>query len=685
MTTTTFDITINHNHPAIEKALAYMAAHDQDHATTQNGVGFNGRDTDFGCSLAQQASTKRLSDKQHELACKMLWRYNNTQLAPAGISLPVLGDLQKWLQERERIHPYKPITTALPPASSSMGQVFLQDGQLAIRLPSDYWVWVPKIKSIQVAGRTVAQYQGATRLWLLTVDWLDRVQEELPTTHFDYTPEVLTYKVEQEKRKQLAALQEEMRKAANAKRVKKLLDAAQLDDPLPAGFCLKEHQKEAARFVFEYERVLIGDEQGVGKTYEALVAAKAYQLVYNCEIICAVPVSVKQNWYNEAARVGCKIQVVSNSSAGIPKPVALTKKFVLIADESHAFKNPNTLRTKAITTLAHSPQALAVIFMTGTPIPNGSPTDIYPTLKALQHPLGASKAAFERRYCGSKASLRELYQVLTEEQPVMIRRKLTDVTDLPPFSRQMVDGVLTPYDQSVYDARFKELQEEYNQRVADSEISSEGWELVLLNHLRHAGSTAKINTVVDLALQILQGSDGEDGEQVVIFTVFKDTAKTIEERLQSKGFVVDVLSGDTKQQDRDPMVQRFQKKQTDAIVCLTQAGGVGITLTAASKVILADRDWRLNEQAESRVNRISQTKPTTAYWVSYTLIDQWLDNKLIEKAETSSLILEGYSTGLEGIDWSEEARNLLAAVFSGEYKLPTDSYEEELPDYDETF
>jgi len=270
----------------------------------------------------------------------------------------------------------------------------------------------------------------------------------------------------------------------------------------------------------------------------------------------------------------------------------------------------------------------------------------------------------------SEGYLRELHQILTVEQPVMIRRTKEQVLDLPMFTRQMVEGVLTPYAQSIYDAKFKALQAEYNRRVAEDEISSNGWELVMLNHLRHAGSVAKIDTVVDLAFEFLQGVDGLAGEQVVIFTVFKDTAFEIQQRLQAQGFIVDVLSGDTKQSDRDPMVQRFQTKQTDAIVCLAQAGGVGITLTSASKVIMADRDWNLHSQCESRIDRLGQTKPTTAYWCSYTIVDQWIDNKLIEKENTSDLILQGYSTGIEGVNWSEEARNLLAAVFSGEYKLP---------------
>lgn len=414
-------------------------------------------------------------------------------------------------------------------------------------------------------------------------------------------------------------------------------------------------------------------------TLEALVTAKAYQQAFGYSVVCIVPVTAKDNWLREAKAVGVSINVFSNSFAGIPKPSAVTTDFVLIVDESHVFKNLQAQRTKNLMTLGKSPHVQAIICMTGTPIDNGSPANIFSTLKLLGHRLGASKAAFEKRYCGYTnpelverprqqphylSNLRELRRILTVEEPVMIRRKLADVVDLPPFTRQMVDGVLTPEAEATYHKTFLALQEEYNRRCADNEISADGWHLVLMNHLRHAGSLAKVGSVVDLTLQFLYGQDGVEGEQVVVFTVFKDTAQQIAEQIRAKGFTVDLLTGEAKQSDRDPVVQKFQQHKTDVLVCTIQAGGVAITLTAASKVILADRDWRLNEQAESRINRISQTKPTTAYWVRHTLVDAYIDNILIDKAETSDLVLDGYSTGLSGIDWSKEARHLLDLVFA---------------------
>jgi superfamily II DNA or RNA helicase len=688
---TMINITANLNHPQVEAAVQYLASLDTDHATTQNGVGFNGRDTDFGCSIAASSKIKRLSDKQHEGIIKTLWRYNNTQLQPAGYIIPTLGDLQLWLKERERLHPYVlPARVVLPNTPVSMGAVVLVDGELSVTMPKQYFRWVKAIKTIVHGDRLVAKYHPTeNNRWTLPLDWLDRLLLVCPQTDFVYDPVLLQTQAETQKRQALAAEEREIAAARRELQVRKLMKVAQLDAPLSNGWLLHEHQKTAVEFVFNCGgKAIIGDQMGLGKTTSSLKAAKAYQDLYGADIICIVPISLIDNWYKEARYTGCRIQVVGQTAGRIPKPASITKPTVVITDECHAFKNLSSQRTKAWLALCASPHLIANLAMSGTPIKNGAPSDLFPILKGLGHALGKSKSAFENRYgFAHQGFLRELHQILTVEDPIMIRRTKEEVLQLPPFSREMIEGELTSEDQRVYDTTFKRLQREYNDRVSGGEISAEGWELVLLNHLRHAGSTAKINTVVNLALQFLEGEDGLEGEQVVIFTVFKDTAFEIQRRLQIAGFIVDTLTGDTRQQDRDPMVQRFQTKQTDVMVCMAQAGGVGITLTAASKVILADRDWTLSSQAESRIDRIGQNKPTTAFWVRHTLVDLFIDNKLIEKEDTSDLILQGFNNGIQGIAWNDEARNLLATIFNGGYSIPVEDETEPsyLPAYNEEF
>ena len=72
----------------IYRSLLALSACDDDHATEKNGVGYNGRDSTFGNSLANQVREgKALTPRQLAAAFKMLGTYR-VQLERSGIKLP---------------------------------------------------------------------------------------------------------------------------------------------------------------------------------------------------------------------------------------------------------------------------------------------------------------------------------------------------------------------------------------------------------------------------------------------------------------------------------------------------------------------------------------------------------------------------------------------------------------------
>ena len=65
------------------------------------------------------------------------------------------------------------------------------------------------------------------------------------------------------------------------------------------------------------------------------------------------------------------------------------------------------------------------------------------------------------------------------------------------------------------------------------------------------------------------------------------------------------MTGSVNPEDRQKEVERFQN-DSDCKICIGTIGamGTGITLTAASTVIFADKDWTVSANRRQRIVRI---------------------------------------------------------------------------------
>lgn len=132
-----------------------------------------------------------------------------------------------------------------------------------------------------------------------------------------------------------------------------------------------------------------------------------------------------------------------------------------------------------------------------------------------------------------------------------------------------------------------------------------------------------------------------------------------------KGFNIPTrtLTGETKPLERADIVDLFQSGQIGAMVGTIKAGGVGLTLTRASNVILVDRAWTPgdNFQAEDRLHRISQHWPVTAHWLQFGETDKEIDALIVGKQRRIDQVLEGERKTMRGVSTSLEryARKLL--------------------------
>jgi SNF2 family DNA or RNA helicase len=109
---------------------------------------------------------------------------------------------------------------------------------------------------------------------------------------------------------------------------------------------------------------------------------------------------------------------------------------------------------------------------------------------------------------------------------------------------------------------------------------------------------------LDAAMDII----GATNAQVVVFGQSKQALNLLAARLVAAGISVRLLTGDISQANRDKSIEEFQAGSIRVFCCTIKAGGVGVTLTAATVEIFLDRAWSptANKQAEDRCHRLGQ-------------------------------------------------------------------------------
>ena len=606
----------------IQRAIASLAK-VCDHAFSEDGKGFNGRDAEFGHSLAEQVEAGRnLSPNQLSAAFKMLQTYRK-QLQNMGIDLPESFNVTTAIATQPKIEKPKP-----------KGKISLQGKAIIVTFPYSPET-VAKVKTIKGA-----KWNGEGKFWQFSFSAAADLVTAFPD--FEIDP-AIAGEVESAQSERLAEL------AIAQADYQKLVDAANVSAPLANGRNLYQHQKEAVLWSIsqiqntELRGAIMALDMGLGKTLCSLMVAKAYYQVFEIPVFVVCPASLKENWFREAEMVGVPIEVFS--WAKIPKPLEISQYF-LISDEAHYAQNLKSIRGKAFVELSTHENCKGSLALTGTPIKNGRPINLFPLLKATNHELAKNKRDFESYFCAAKVTrfcpwdvsgAAHLDELHARTKDVMFRRTKAQCLDLPEKTRMMRAAEVTGDALKTWKQSFLDAQIEYEQNQG----MGKGEALVLLGKLRKAASVAKIETAIEMATDIL-----EEGQQVVIFTEFLDTAKELHKRLGGE-----LLIGETAVSDRQNLVDRFQSGQSKVFISTSRAGGVGITLTSAQTVIMVDRPWTSGDamQCEDRCHRIGQKNSVSVYWLQWHEIDQKIDTILEQKQERIELILEGKRKTLRGI------------------------------------
>ena len=330
---------------------------------------------------------------------------------------------------------------------------------------------------------------------------------------------------------------------------------------------------------------------------------------------------------------------------------------LMAVDESTTIKTPSASRTKNVLRVGKLAKYRRI--MTGSPVTK-NPLDIFSQLEFLSPTiLRQNYWAFRSRYAimrnvnfGPRSTqlivgfqrLPELNRIVEHHSYRVLKEDCLDLPDKV-YEKRFVS--LTPEQVKAYEEmrRFNMTELEGETMTSLSSLTA----LIRLHQIScghvtlDSGETKalKSNRMNEL-LNVLDEVEGK----VIIWASYRFDLKHIEETLKNKFGEESTASyfGDTKDKDRQDIVERFQDKNSKLkyFVGNPSTGGYGLTLTAAHTVIYYSNTYDLEKrmQSEDRAHRIGQVnKVTYIDLISEGTIDEKIVQSLRSKIDIASAVM----------------------------------------------
>jgi SNF2 family DNA or RNA helicase len=412
------------------------------------------------------------------------------------------------------------------------------------------------------------------------------------------------------------------------------------------------YQRAGIEALVQREALLLADEMGLGKTIQVIAALRRLFATGDiANVVVVAPAGLVMNWRRELKAWAPELQLSTVIGATYERMQSWRRQAqvflvsyealrsdisqevvggrhwdVAVLDEAQRIKNP----AAAISIAAKQLKRKRSWALTGTPVEN-SLGDLVSILDFV-----APGAHDPATYVVGVRRLLSRFQLR--------RRRAEVLRDLPPkMSSELV------------------LDLGRKQRTAYQTAEREG-----IVRLRSLGRELRISHVLELILRLKQicnfcpetdtsakldnlqerlGSIAASGERALIFSQFAQEPFGVRRLARElKAFHPYVLTGDMDLDLRMATVRDFQAKgDTRPIILSLKAGGVGLTLTAASYVFHFDRWWNpaIEAQAEDRAYRIGQDRPVHVYsYLTADTVEERIARILAEKRSLFSDIVD---------------------------------------------
>lgn len=452
---------------------------------------------------------------------------------------------------------------------------------------------------------------------------------------------------------------------------------APITTPVVALKGLREYQKTGVSFLIAHaeEGALLADDLGLGKTSQALRAARALRA--RTLVVC--PSFVRHVWEEQGPQwwPGCKVYMPQGVKSPEPIPtgtdivvihydivhawVGPLKEWAqfLVLDEAHYLQSDKARRSTAIRDIAEATRWRAAL--TGTPM-TSRPRDLWNLIDTLS-PMRFGKAFdYYRRYCDAhkeqvtpektvwiydgRSNLEELQERLGF---FMLRRTKTDVRlELPPRTRVIVNVDIP-----------KNLQ------IAPAmALKSDA-------ALRRALDLAADGKLPEVAR--LVANHVNTGNQVLLFTHRRVVAEQLKELLVNADVQAETATGD------HPIAERKRRiaQRPAVLVATMDAVATGVDLSFYNVVVFAELDWVPSKlvQCEGRAHRFGQRRNVLIqYCIARGTGEELIRDTLIRKLDTFEQAIgkldDGLMRSLEGAG-QKSAVEAIARLYASFNTPPT--------------
>jgi SNF2 family DNA or RNA helicase len=499
---------------------------------------------------------------------------------------------------------------------------------------------------------------------------------------------------------------------------------------------LKPYQVEAVEKMVEQKHILVAYEMGLGKTPMTIAALEELRgkgkMTRTILVLCLA--SLKYQWQKEITKFsdssalvidGTKTQreklyaqvvdhdyVIMNYEQ-VVNDWEIVRHFELdamVCDEATAIKGFRAKRAKKVKELS---KKVPVRFaLTGTPVENGRPEEIYSIMQFVDPTvLGRfdifDKTFIVRNHFGGVQRYRNLPLLHTTLMGHAVRKAQHD-EDVKPFLPEAIyrEPVIIKLDkasQTLYNKIAGDLTElliqaretfgsnfnvaaHYGQMYdpGDPAVELRGEVMSRISALRmlcsspnvlqssytnfdnHTGKgSAYVHSLGDLVhsvsktpkldatMEYLQDHlDIDDTYKAVVFASYLDSVSELVDRLNAKGYGAVAYTGEMNAVKKEDAKVKFQSRSHIRVLVSSDAGGYGVDLPQANLLVNFDQPWSsgLAVQRNGRINR------TSSEWPSITIqdilvkdsIEQRQYDMLKQKGNIAGAILDGANINTKG-------------------------------------